>query len=316
MGTLRRLPNTYGKSPRDKERSLADLIAEGEAKGAPRLVDKAVKRHLSALSQFFQFAVDTGHLTVAARVEMVEDHRFRAGQAAREQRDEWTGADLAKLFASPVWTGSDEGCRSQPGPAIIRDAKFWLPILAVHHGGRLEEFADLYRRDVGCDGGTWFLRITETENRRLKTANAERVLPLHPELVRLGFLEYVRSIAPNPNDPLFPDLKPQGKDRKRGPRITRWFVEYRRAIGVFRPGVGMHAFRHTANTRLRDTIAGFQQERHVNYLMGHSQGGGEGRERYDKGPGLQAAAGTLALLHFPEFSLSHLHTAGSVDLAA
>lgn len=148
MDTLRRLPNNYGKSPRDKERSLADLIAEGEARNAPRLVDKTVKRHLSALSQFFQFAVDTGHLTVAARVELVEDHRFRAGQAARDQRDVWTGADLAKLFASPVWTGSHEINRTQAGPAIIRDAKFWLPILAVHHGARLEEFADLYRRDV------------------------------------------------------------------------------------------------------------------------------------------------------------------------
>lgn len=307
MDTLRRLPATYGKSPRDKDRSLAEIIAEADAKDG-RLKDKTVKRHLSALSQFLQFAVDAGHLTAAARKEMVDDHRFRAGQAAREQRDEWTSADLAKLFASPVWSGCHEYFRTKAGPEIIRDAKFWLPILAIYHGARLEEFADLYRRDVGCDGGIWFLRITETESRRLKTANAERVLPLHPELVRLGFLEYVQRVAPSPADALFPDLEPQGKDQKRGPRITRWFVEYRRAVGVYRDGVGMHAFRHTANTRLRNTITGFQQERHVAYLMGHSQGGGEGRERYDKGPDLKAAAETLGLLRFPEFDLSGLYT--------
>lgn len=308
MDTLRRLPNTYGKAPRDKDRSLAEIIAEADAIGGERLKDKTVKRHLSALSQFFQFAVDAGHLTVTARNEMVEGHRFRAGEAAREQRDEWSSADLAKLFASPVWTGSHDYFRTQPGTAIIRDARFWLPILALHHGARLEEFADLYRRDVGREGGTWFLRITETEDRRLKTANAERVLPLHPELVKLGFLDYIQAKAPNPDDPLFPDLEPQGKDRKRGPRFTRWFVEYRKAVGVFRDGVGMHAFRHTAITRLRNTIQDHQQDRHIDFMMGHASGGGEGRTRYDKGPGLKAAAETLALLCFPEAALAHLHT--------
>ncbi len=162
-----------------------------------------------------------------------------------------------------------------------------------------------------CDDETWAVRITETEgnaesgDRRLKTENAERVIPLHPEVIRLGFLAYIAEAAPNPDDPLFPDLKPQGKDKKRGPRITRWFVEYRRAIGVYRPGVGMHAFRHTAITRLRDTITDHQQERHVDFLMGHARGGGEGRERYDKGPGLKALAETLTLLQFPEVDLSH-----------
>jgi integrase len=200
---------------------------------------------------------------------------------------------------------------------IIREAKFWLPLLALYHGARLEEFADLYRRDIGREDATWFVRITETEGRRLKTDNAERVVPLHPEAIRLGFLEYVAQIAPRPDDPLFPDLEPQGQDRKRGPRVTRWFGEYRKAIGVYRAGVGMHAFRHTANTRLRDSIHDWQQERHVAYILGHSPGGGEGRERYDKGPALKAAAETLALLRYPELDLSHLYLSKpKVDLSA
>ena len=313
LDTLRKLPNTYGKSPKDKGRSIAEIIAEADAKGAERLADKTVKRHLSALAQFFRFAVDAGQLTNAARVELVDNHRFREERAAKDQRDAWTEAELTKLFTSPVWAGCQSASRrSTPGTAIIRDARFWLPLLALYHGARLEEFADLYRRDMGCEAGTWFLRITETEERRLKTDNAERVLPLHPELARMGFLEYVQSTAPNPDDPLFPDLEPQGWDRKRGPRITRWFGTYRKAVGVYREAVAMHAFRHNANTRLRDTIKDWQQERHVNYLLGHSQGGGEGRERYDKGPGLKAAADTLALLSYPELNLSGLYTAFGV----
>jgi integrase len=142
------------------------------------------------------------------------------------------------------------------------------------------------------------------------------VIPPHSEIIRLGFLDYAARIAPLPNDPLFPDLKPQGKDRKRGPRMTRWFVNYRRDVGVYREAVGMHAFRHTANTRLRDLITDYQQKRHVSYLFGHSQGGGEGRERYDKGPGLKAAAATLALLclRIPSW-ISHISTRRRMRLA-
>lgn len=310
LDTLRKLPTTYGKSPKDKDRPLAEIIAAADAKGAERLEDKTVKRHLSALSQFFQYAVDLGHLTVSARTELVGGHRFAEQRRARAQRGAWTSDELKRLFDSPVWRGcASEHRRSEPGPLIIRDARFWLPILALYHGARLEEFADLYRRDLGRDGEVWFLKITEEGGRSLKTGNAERVLPLHPELNRLGFVEYVQKIAPSADDPLFPDLPPQGQDKRRGPRITRWFVEYRRAIKVYRPGVGMHAFRHVAITRLRDAMTDAQQDRHIDFLMGHARSG-EGRARYDKGPGLREVAETLALLRHPEVDLSHLHARG------
>lgn len=292
------------------------MIAAAEAAGeeAGGLTDKTAKRHLSALAQFFRFAMDAGHLSNTQRSELVADHGFRAERSARDQRDAWTPEELTKLFASPVWTGCLSATRrSAPGREIIKDARFWLPILALYHGARLEELADLYRQDLWNDGGVWALRIVETAGdaergpRRLKTESATRVLPLHPELVRLGFLEHVAKVAPSPGDPLFPDLRPQGKDRKRGPRVTRWFVEYRKAIGLFRPGVSMHAFRHVAITRLSDAITTEQQRRHRDRIMGHSAAGSEGDARYDKGPGLRVTAETLALLSYPEVDLSHLH---------
>lgn len=320
MDTMRRMPSSYGRSPKDKGRPLADIIAQAEMTGAKRLADKTVKRHLSALSQFFQTALDLGHLMASEHTNMMTLHRFRATTAARDQRDSWTGEELTKLFKSPVWHGRHAVRITQAGPHLIRDAKFWLPILALFHGARLEEFADLYRRDVGEEDGTWFLNITETPEdtetgkkaRRLKTTNSTRVVPLHPMLIRLGFLAYVTSTAPNEADPLFPDLKPQGPDQKRGPQFTRGFGYYRKQVGVYRAGVAMHAFRHAAVTRLRDTITDAQQERHIDFLMGHGRGGGEGRERYDKGPGLKAAAATLGLLAFPEVDLSHLYIGNTI----
>lgn len=315
LDTLRKMPALYNRSRKAPTKSVADLIAEADATNAPRLTDKTVKRHLTALSQFFRFAMDQGQLGAAARIELVTDHRFKAPKKARDQRDAWASEELGALFKTPVWAGRDANQVAKPGPHIIRDAMFWLPILALFHGGRLEEFADLYGRDLQCDAGTWFLNIMETEadeaagkkGRSLKTANATRALPLHPEVIRLGFVQYVRTKAPHPDDPLFPDLPPQGKDGRRGARFTRNFIYYRQQVGVYRRGVGMHSFRHTAITRLTDAITDFQQKRHRDYLMGHSGGATEGDVRYDKGPGLKAAAATLALLAYPEVDLSRLH---------
>ncbi len=312
--TMRQLPSNYGKSPKDKGMTVAQLIARADEQGASRLTDKTLKRHTSTLSQWFLFLVDKGLFTIAARAELVSEHHFKLGNP-REDRDAWTSDELTRLFASPVWTGSHPTIRSRPGTEIFRDAKFWLPLLCAFQGGRLEEFADLRRHEVRCEGGTWCVDITD-EHRRLKTNSSMRTVPLHPLIIRLGFLEYVAAVAPWRDDPLFPDLEPQGKDGGRGPRVTRWFANYRNQIGIYREDVAMHAFRHEANTRLRNAATTVQEIRHVDYMFGHSPGGGEGAMRYDKGPGLAEAAATLAKLAYPEIRLEHLFQRAEGDVRA
>jgi site-specific recombinase XerD len=312
--TMRQLPSNYGKSPKDKGMTVAQLIARADEQGASRLTDKTLKRHTSTLSQWFLFLVDKGLFTMAARAELVSEHHFKLGNP-REDRDAWTSDELARLFASPVWTGSHPTIRSRPGSEVFRDAKFWLPLLCAFQGGRLEEFADLRRHEIRCEGGTWCIEITD-EHRRLKTNSSSRTVPLHPIILRLGFLDYVAAAVPGRDDPLFPDLEPQGKDGRRGPRVTRWFTNYRNRIGLYREDVAMHAFRHVANTRLRNVSTTVQEVRHIDYLFGHSPGGSEGAMRYDKGPGLAEAAATLAKLAYPEIRLEHLFQRAEGDIRA
>ncbi|WP_458097763.1 hypothetical protein [Roseomonas sp. WA12] len=313
LDTLRRLPSTYGKSPRDRDLSVEDLIARADASDAPRLSDKTVKRHLSALSVFLKLAVDRGHLSLTERNDALGEHDFSLDDA-RQARDKWADQELRQLFSSAVWTGRDPSQRSARGTQIIRDARFWIPLLCVLEGTRLEEVADLRRKDIISEAGVWQMKIT-AEHRRLKNPNAERTIPIHPELIRTGFLEYVAQIAPEASDPLFPEIEPQGADEKRGPHITRWFVEYRRDIGVFRKGVGSHAFRHNVNTRLREHLLDYSDQLRLNYLLGHASGSGEGDVRYDKGREATAVAALLTRLDYPEIKLSHLYVREKGDVA-
>jgi hypothetical protein len=154
------------------------------------LGEKTIKRHFWAVSWFFAFLIETGRLPRDAD-NPGRGFMFNTKGPAREQRDMWQGDELWKLFASPTWTGCRPHFRSQPRDNIVRDALFWLPLLGLFHGNRLEEFAQLRRGDLGQSEGVWYLQITDEGDRQLKNEQSRRQVPLHPELIRVGFLDDV-----------------------------------------------------------------------------------------------------------------------------
>jgi len=218
--TLRRLPSIYRKSAEDKGKTVADIIATADATGAKRIAEKTAKRHFWALSQFFVFLSETGRLPRSAE-NIGRGFSFNTKGSALQQRSMWSGGELRALFLSPVWRGSNPRSRAKSGPVITRDAMFWLPLLGLYQGTRLEELAQLRREDVGIATGVWFLRVSDADGRQLKNAQSRRDVPLHPELIRLGFLDHVAGTTVHSADPVFPELRPGGRDAKLGFSFTR-----------------------------------------------------------------------------------------------
>jgi integrase len=108
----------------------------------------------------------------------------------------------------------------------------------------------LRREDVKREDGVWYLHIHGEGGRQIKNDQSARRVPVHPEIVRLGFLDYVRGTAPKPVDMVFPLLKPGGPDRKVGYYFTKWWTSYRMAVGLYEPGLDYHSFRHGVTTNL------------------------------------------------------------------
>lgn len=44
-------------------------------------------------------------------------------------------------------------------------------------------------------------------DKSLKNINSQRQMPIHPELIKLGFLKYVEALKANGQERLFPELK-------------------------------------------------------------------------------------------------------------
>lgn len=161
----------------------------------------------------------------------------------------WTTEQLMKLFRSPVWSGCRSAARrSTPGDLIIRDERFWLPLIAVFSGMRQEEICQLHLEDVRIEGGVWTFDVNGRPPRQLKNANAVRLVPVHKELIRLGLLSYVGEQRQIGRELLFHQLIPGGADNRLGHNFTKWFTRYRRDIGLYERGLDFHSFRHSATT--------------------------------------------------------------------
>jgi hypothetical protein len=128
-------------------------------------------------------------------------------------REPWHIDELRLLFSSPVFVG---GARPKGGRG---EAAFWLPLLALYTGARLSEQAALTAADVVIERPPGIAIITITEDldqgRTLKTLASRRVVPIHTEVIRLGFLNFVEDVCREHGKQarLFPLLTPGLKGR-------------------------------------------------------------------------------------------------------
>jgi len=94
-----------------------------------------------------------------------------------------------------------------------QEAMYWLPILALYTGARPRELCQLNPQcDFGTVEGIPYLDFDKTSPagqgvvKTIKTGEARRI-PLHPELVRLGFPEYLNRMKGQGADRLFPTFR-------------------------------------------------------------------------------------------------------------
>ena len=186
----------------------------------------------------------------------------------------WEQADLARLFATPVWGGCRSATqRSTPGPLVLRDERFWLPLIAVFSGLRQEEICQLQIEDVRQEDGIWYFDINDRPPRRLKNATAIRRVPVHSELIRFGFMQHVERLRRGRQTRVFPSFRPGGADDRLGHAFTKWFTRYRRDVGLYRPGLNFHSFRHTATTLMHQAGVAAAV---IDHVTGHTTPGRDG----------------------------------------
>ena len=238
-------------------RSKRDLVAlqRSGATNLKRLAAGTIQKHISNIKTILAFALDAGHLRINPALGMKNVKATAANPSVA--RRPFSRTELEAIFSLPIYAG----CRSDTGQGLfrsgdllIRDERFWVPMLLFLTGARASEVAGLERSEVTIADDHIRLVFRHTRLRRLKNDESERVIPLHPWAAKMGFDDYVRSL-PSTSAALFPKLVAGSVDGTTGKlddaRLngSSAFRQFNRTVlnhvGLKDdPAVSLHSFRH------------------------------------------------------------------------
>jgi integrase len=227
---LTKLPANFSK--RYPDRSLTEIVALPLAERQPLLKPSARGPYVGSLSCLFKFCVRMGSATANPATDM----RFDDPEDARDKRHPFSRDQLELIFSQPEFTGRDGCHRAQPGTTLERGTHFWTPIIAFFSGMRRGEiFALTPERIIERDGQYYF------DVQRAKTNSGIRKVPLHPHLLKLGFLDFVASVPAG--SLLFADMS--------GDAMGKAFARLLQGAGIKTKKLTFHSFRHSFIDALR-----------------------------------------------------------------
>jgi len=227
-------------------------------------------------------------------------------ESEEKPRDAFTVSQLQALFDSPVFTANE---RPEGGKGA---AAFWAPLLALYTGARLDELLSLRVDNVTNweDIHVVHFKHRPALGQTLKTkAKNNRRVPLHPELIRLGFLDYVDSLGAD--GWLFPEIDRSPKARSHSSAWGAWFGRYLHKVGIKTDKLTFHSFRHTFKNFAR--ASNIPEDQH-DAMTGHASA--EVARRYGSAEGypVGALAESMARLVFKagkdELKLSRVSAQG------
>lgn len=269
---LRVVYRYYGQSPKLRDGTIAALreFSERQAQDKQGLDIVTRTRHMGHIGALIE------HIKNSEDVDPKLNPSAFTGKKQGRPRDDRAVPDdeaMAAFFHAPVFTG----CRSfeklhEAGPHIFHRAAYFGPMLAHYQGMRREEFCGLAVEDIVLDrGDNPYIHVCWNELRRLKNQQSTRNLALHPELIRLGFLDYVTRLKSLGITRVFPDLFNPATKSSLGDRFYKELEPIRERLNIT-----PHQFRHFFNNELKQkrVTAGFRED-----MMGH-RGRSETTERY------------------------------------
>lgn len=294
---LMRLPANWTKNSTLRGLDVESAARRAEALHLPPMSATNVNKYIQAASSFWLWALNNYDYELANPMAGL---KVKASRTAREERDPFTPEELEKLFNSTIYTG----CQSErkwhiAGPTVLRNsAIYWLPLLALFTGSRMGELLQLYVTDIKQEGDIVFIDINaDGPDKSLKTYASKRRIPLHSDLVRLGFLTHVETMRQRGNRRVFPDVE-MGGDGYYSSVFSKRFSKVITRLGIKHGQIAFHSFRHNFEDSCRNTGVSSDV---MNALQGHTEKGMAGR--YGRGFSIDKLAEGIAKLGYPELNL-------------
>jgi len=235
---LLRFPANRSKLARYRDMTVAQVL-KAEVPEDQRLQPTTLKNYFNKIGAFLKWAKKNRyHSDPSIATDVLT---IKATKQDHEHRSPLTAEDLRLYFAPETFLKATEN-----SPAL-----FWVSVLGLFTGARIEELCQLYLADIVQEDGVWcFAFRSDRPDKHMKNAASRRFTPIAPFLIRdLNFLGYVNKLKTEGRERLFPELSPHGSDSKYSHYLSRRLSEYRAKIGLRADAAGgkkdFHSFRGT-----------------------------------------------------------------------
>jgi integrase len=220
------------KNPRYREKTISQLLAMKNLK--PMSLTR-VNSMLGWISSFFRWAQKHGY----AKTGVADGLSLPRRRSEHEERGIYTEADVIKIFQSPIFSSMKN----------TRADHFWIPLIALFSGMRLNEICQLYTEDVREIDGVPCFEINGKHDKNLKNLTSKRIIPIHPSLLEIGLLRYVEKMRRENMPRLWMAFKLRRDGY--GHSFSNFWQGYNRKFITDDPKKVFHSFRHTLANDLK-----------------------------------------------------------------
>ena len=261
----------------------------------------SVNKYMGRLSNLFAYGVSRGHMDK----NYADGIRVKVNKKAtiKKKKKPFSAQDLVDYFNAPIHAENKRYKKYQE--------MFWLPLIALYSGMRIEEIAQLQISDVreieddhsGAKAWCFDLNEDGIGEKHLKNATSIRIVPIHTELIKMGFMDYFHERRRGSFQTLWNLKKSAGRGYAHN--IERRLMRYMRdKAGITDTQKTFHSFRHTVIQTLRNNHEVKKGYREA--LVGHSMTGTSDNSYFD-GLGIIPLKSTIEYIKYPKLDLSHLY---------
>jgi integrase len=285
-----------------KQRMLPINVLMDLDQSHPRPAPQTINKSLNLLGAVLSRAEKEGHFdninwSNPFAVKLPVDERDE------ESYEPFSVDELNALLSSPVFSQ-----KIRPNSGKLDTAK-WVPLFALFHGARRAEVLQLFVSDVQYieNTGIWTFDINRKYGKKVKNATSERIVPIHPKIIELGFPIFYRERlkAVGVEGALWQGFEDREKYKSRSDNWSKWFHSYLDAHVTASKVKRFHSFRATFKRFGRDATSEMSDVI-IDRICGHSprtEGEKYGRQkdgtgRRDGGYTIERLATEIAKLKF------------------